>query len=54
MDRLAALGIDKKLIIKQAVVTPSCGTGSMDTEDAEKVFDMLNKLSKHMKAKYGV
>jgi hypothetical protein len=54
MDRLAALGIDKKLIIKQAVVSPSCGTGSMDTEDAEKVFDLLNKLSKHMKAKYGV
>ncbi len=53
MDNLAAKGIDKKLIAEQAMLTPSCGTGSMETADAEKVFDMLSQLSKTMKAKYG-
>lgn len=53
MDNLASKGIDKKLIAEQAVITPSCGTGSMDPADAEKVFETLFQLSKKMKAKYG-
>ena len=54
MDNLAAKGIDKELIVSQAMITPSCGTGSLDTADAEKVFELLNKLSKRMKEKYNV
>jgi hypothetical protein len=53
MDHLASKGVDKKLIVEQAVVTPSCGTGSMDPSDAEKVFETLAGVSKAMKAKYG-
>jgi hypothetical protein len=53
MDTLAAQGIDKNLIAKQAVITPSCGTGSMDPADADKVFELTGKLGKAMKEKYG-
>ncbi len=53
MDNLASKGIDKKLIAEQALITPSCGTGSMSAEDAEKVFLMVDELSKRMKNKYG-
>lgn len=53
MDNLAATGIPKQLIAEQAIITPSCGTGSMDPADAEKVFELLAGLSKAMKAKYG-
>lgn len=53
MDNLAAKGISKDLIIQQAIITPSCGTGSLDTEDADKVFELVDLLSKRMKAKYG-
>jgi len=53
MDKLASQGIDKKLITEQAMITPSCGTGSMEVADAEKVFAMTRDLSKRMKAKYG-
>jgi len=53
MDNLAAQGIDKSLILEQAIITPSCGTGSLDPEDAEKVFALTNALSKRMRAKYG-
>lgn len=52
MDNLAAKGIDKQLIVEQAIVTPSCGTGSMEPEDAEKVFQMVQMLSNAMKEKY--
>jgi hypothetical protein len=53
MDNLTAQGIDKGLITRQALVTPSCGTGSMEPADAEKVFEVTNALSQAMKAAYG-
>lgn len=53
MDNLASKGIDKQLIVKQALITPSCGTGSMEAADAEKVFDITKQLTERMKAKYG-
>ncbi|MCL2665366.1 MAG: hypothetical protein FWE82_07125 [Defluviitaleaceae bacterium] len=53
MDNLAAKGVNKEIIVKQALITPSCGTGSMDEADAERVFDLLEQLTRKMKAKYG-
>ncbi len=53
MDHLAATGIDKRQIAEQAIITPSCGTGSMAPEDAEKVFAMTRDLAAAMKSKYG-
>jgi hypothetical protein len=53
MDGLAAAGIPKQLITEQAIVTPSCGTGSMEVADAERVFMLTHDLSKRMKEKYG-
>jgi len=52
MDNLASKGIDKKLIIDQAMITPSCGTGSLAIADAEKVFSLLCDLTRRMKEKY--
>jgi len=54
VDNLAAkAGISKPLILEQALITPSCGTGSMAVEDAEKVFSLLGQTSKALKAKHG-
>ncbi|MCP4402710.1 MAG: hypothetical protein GY801_36090 [bacterium] len=53
IDNLASKGIDKQLIVEQALITPSCGTGSMEPDDAEKVFEMTDLLSNAMKEKYG-
>ncbi|MCL2813012.1 MAG: hypothetical protein FWD23_00275 [Oscillospiraceae bacterium] len=54
MDNLAATGISKELIVSQAIITPSCGTGSLEAEDAEKVFKLTKELAQRMKEKYGV
>ena len=53
MDHLASKGIEKQLIIEQAVITPSCGTGSMTPADAEQVFRLTGALSREMRRRYG-
>jgi hypothetical protein len=40
-----AAGIDRDLIMRQALITPSCGTGSLSVADAEKVFTTLRETS---------
>jgi hypothetical protein len=52
-QNLAAKGIDRQLIDAQAIVTPSCGTGSMEVADAERVFQTLGEVSKALRAKHG-
>jgi hypothetical protein len=52
VDNLAkATGLDRQVIINQAFVTPSCGTGSLPVADAEKVFGLLGQLSKALQAR---
>jgi hypothetical protein len=53
MDHLASKNIEKKLIADQALLTPSCGTGSLTPEEAALVYDTLSALSTFMKEKYG-
>jgi hypothetical protein len=54
VDHLAAKsGISRQVILEQAIITPSCGTGSLSVADAEKVFRELGNLSKALKTKYG-
>jgi hypothetical protein len=54
IDHLAAKGIDKQLIVQQALITPSCGTGTMEPADGEKVLDTASALSKVMREKYAL
>jgi hypothetical protein len=51
-DHLAAKGIDRELLLQQAILTPSCGTGSMEVADAEKVFRTLRSVSQTLKARH--
>jgi methionine synthase II (cobalamin-independent) len=53
MENLASRGVDKSRIAEQAMITPSCGTGSMESDDAEKVFIMLQDMSREMRKRYG-
>jgi hypothetical protein len=52
IDQLAATGIDKQLIIEQTLFTPSCGAGLLEPDDALRIFDLLDQLSKAMQEKY--
>lgn len=55
VDNLArAAGIDRELILNQAMITPSCGTGSLPVADAEKVFSLLGQTSIALRQRMGV
>jgi hypothetical protein len=41
-----ATGLDVDLIKRQALITPSCGTGSLPVPDAERVFNVLRETSR--------
>ena len=46
VDHLAkATELDRDLIVRQALITPSCGTGSLPVADAERVFKILRETS---------
>lgn len=54
VDNLAkAAGLDRTLILNQAMITPSCGTGSLPVADAELVFRLLGETSKALRARLG-
>jgi hypothetical protein len=44
LDALLAMGIQGETIAKQSLITPSCGTGSLSVENAERVFSLLKTL----------
>lgn len=50
---IKATGLDKELILTQAMITPSCGTGSMPIADAELVFSLLGQTSKALRQRMG-
>ena len=38
-------GISKELILRQSMVTPSCGAGALDCEQAERAMQLCKALS---------
>ncbi|HWQ55766.1 MAG TPA: hypothetical protein VN442_18915 [Bryobacteraceae bacterium] len=54
VDNLArAAGLDRELILRQALITPSCGTGSLPVADAERVFRVLRQTSDTLRKGFG-
>jgi hypothetical protein len=52
MQLLVDKGIDKELLLHQALITPNCGTGSMKPEFAELTFKLSREVSEAMRQKY--
>lgn len=51
---LTKTGINEKLILKNSLITPSCGTGGLDYEMASKAMTLTAQLSKKLKEKYSI
>jgi hypothetical protein len=54
VDRLVDSGIDQKLIIENSLITPSCGTGTMPLDEAEKAMTLTHELTIKLKDKYNI
>jgi hypothetical protein len=53
VDQLAQTGFDRDLLLRRALITPSCGAGGVLTEPlAERVLDVLSQLSKRLRELY--
>ncbi len=45
-------GVDRALVLRQALITPSCGTGSMAVPDAERVFELTGQVSRLLRERH--
>lgn len=51
VDQLSRVtGLEPDYILRQAIITPSCGTGSLPVADAERVFATLGETSRLLRA----
>lgn len=52
MQMLVDKGIDKEQLVHQALITPNCGTGSMNPLFAERTFTLSREVSEAMQKRY--
>jgi hypothetical protein len=45
VDLLVGIGLDKKKVLANSFITPSCGTGSLDLESAKRVMELTKEVS---------
>jgi len=50
--RIQGLGIERAVIADQSLITPSCGTGSLDLETARRVLELTAGLSARLRRQY--
>lgn len=46
--RLEQAGIDRKTILRQSLITPSCGMGSLNPQQTEAILQLLREVSDRM------
>jgi methionine synthase II (cobalamin-independent) len=55
MERLMQKGIERELLLRRALITPSCGMGGVLTEPlAERVLGLLRQLSLTLREQHGL
>ncbi len=52
MDLLVDKGIDKGVLVHQALITPSCGTAAMTEENAARAFSTTRAVADRMRERY--
>jgi methionine synthase II (cobalamin-independent) len=54
VERLVRKGFDRELLLRRALITPSCGAGGVLTEPlAERVLSLLRQLSTTLRSQHG-
>lgn len=44
LNQLVAKGLDREILLKQAMLTPSCGTGTLSPETSRRVYNIMAQL----------
>ena len=45
LDILVKKGIDRQLLLERLMISPACGLGSLDAQDAEGILSLLSQTS---------
>ena len=54
VERLVSRGLDRDLLLRRTLITPSCGAGGVLTEPlAERVLGLLRRLSRTLREQHG-
>lgn len=53
-EELEKIGIPMELIVQQTLITPSCGTGSISFEYADKVMELTRKVSDNLRTRFNL
>ncbi|MBI4765296.1 MAG: hypothetical protein HY787_11905 [Deltaproteobacteria bacterium] len=54
LNQLVGKGFNRELLLRRALITPSCGAGGVLSEPlAERVLGLLNQLSRELRKRYG-
>jgi len=54
VDHLVSKGIERNLIIENSLITPSCGTGTMPPDEAERAMVLTHEVSLKIKKRYEI
>jgi hypothetical protein len=54
IELLVKKGVSRDRLLAAGLVMPSCGTGSLDVETAERVLELTTAVSAEMRARYVV
>jgi len=52
IDNLEAKGLDRKLLLRNSMLTASCGTGSVPIDRAERIAQLTRKVTGRIREKY--
>jgi methionine synthase II (cobalamin-independent) len=53
-ETIEKLGIDRSRLIRQSLITPSCGTGSLDLAHATRVLELTQAVSSRIRKEAGI
>ena len=53
-DKMEEKGINRQRAASRSLITPQCGLGLVDPDNIDKVFDLLQGVSKALKERYGL
>ena len=54
LNQLISLGYSENVLLRQVLITPSCGTGSLPVETATKVLGLNQQLSDEIQRKFQI
>jgi methionine synthase II (cobalamin-independent) len=54
LEQLAAKGLDATRVLRQSMLTPSCGMGSYSVDSADRVVDVLLEVSERVQRRAGL